>query len=91
MRRHFLLSSCLLAGLLLWDVKFVISHIYFHLDDSRLLKQYESLSQEMTEQICDLETVELQEIPIKVCVMFYDIEICHWGYGEKKIFFHAIV
>ena len=72
-----MLSSCLLAGLLLLDVKFVISHIYFHLDDSRLLKQYESLSQEMTEQICDLETVELQEIPIKVCVMFYDIEICH--------------
>ena len=26
----------------------------------------------MMGQICDLETVESQEIPIKVCVMFYN-------------------
>ena len=42
--------------------------IYFHLDDYQLRKL--SVSQEMMEQICHLETVELQEIPIKVCIMF---------------------
>ena len=66
----FLLSSCLLASLLLRDLKFLISNIYFHVDDSKLLKQYQSLSQEMMGQICDFETAEPQEIPIKVCVMF---------------------
>ena len=34
-------------------------------------------------QICDLETVEPQETPIKVCVMFYNTEICYRA-GEKK-------
>ena len=31
-------------------------HIYFYLDDSELWKQYHSVSQEMMEQICDLQT-----------------------------------
>ena len=38
----------------------------------------------MMGQICDLETVGPHEIPIKACVMFYDIEICYRGCGEKK-------
>ena len=41
--------------------------------------------------ICDLQTVKLQEIPVKVCVMFYNIEICYPGCGEKKASFFAIV
>ena len=36
------------------------------------------------EQICNLETVKPQEAPIKVCVTFYNIEICYRGYGIKK-------
>ena len=36
------------------------------------------------EQICDLETVEPQEIPVKISIMFYNIEICYRGCGEKK-------
>ena len=52
-------------------LKFLTSHIYFHLDNSELWKQYHSASQEMMEQICDLETVESQEIPVEVCVTFY--------------------
>ena len=39
----------------------------------------------------DLEIVELQEIPIKVCAMFYNPEICYRGFGEKKASFLAIV
>ena len=35
------------------------------------------------EQICDLETVKPQEIPIKVCVIFYNTEIYYRGPGEK--------
>ena len=65
-------------------LKFLTSHIYFRLDDFELWKQYQSVSQEMIGQICDLETVEPQEIPIKVCVMFYNTEICYRGCGEKK-------
>ena len=38
----------------------------------------------MMGQICDLETAEPQEIPIKVCVIFYNIELCYQGCGEKK-------
>ena len=38
----------------------------------------------MMGQICDLETVEPQEIPIRVCVMFHTIEICYGGCREKK-------
>ena len=58
--------------------------IYFHLDDSPRWKQYQSVNQEMMEQICDLETVKPQKIPIKVCVIFYNIEICYRGCVEKK-------
>ena len=39
----------------------------------------------MMEQICDLETGEPQEIPIKFCVMFYNIEIWYRGRGEKQV------
>ena len=44
-------------------------------------------------QICGLETVEPQEILIKVCVMFYNIEICYRGCGKKKkqVFFQFIL
>ena len=59
------------------------SCIYFHLDDSTRWKQYQSLSQEMIKQVTDLETVKPQEIPVKVCVIFYNIEICYGGCGEK--------
>ena len=38
----------------------------------------------MIGQICDLETVEPQEIPIKACVMFYNTEICYRGCGDKN-------
>ena len=34
-------------------------------------------------QVCHLETVELQEIPIKVCVIFYNTEICYRSSAEK--------
>ena len=47
-------------------------------------KQYQSVSQEMMRQICDLETVEPQEISVEVCVMFYNTEICYRGCGVKK-------
>ena len=52
-------------------------------------KQYQSVSQEMMEQICDLETVKLQEISVKVCVIYY-IEICYRGCGEKTSFLAII-
>ena len=45
----------------------------------------------MMGQICDLETVEPKKIPVKVCVMFRNIEICYRGCGEKKASFLAIV
>ena len=73
LRRHFChLHAYLLACFYEKHLKFLTSHIYFHLDDSELWKQYRSVSQEMMEQICDLETVKPQEIPIKVCVIFYN-------------------
>ena len=70
-------------------VKFLTSHIYFHLDDSKLWKQYQSVSQEMMEQICDLETVQPQEIPIKVCVVVYNIAMCYRDCGKKTFFLHS--
>ena len=88
-------SSCLLASLLLRDTryKFLKSHFCFHLDDSKLWKQNDSPSQEMMEQIRDLQTVEPQEIPIKVCVTFYNTEICYRDCGEKikKASFFVII
>ena len=42
------------------DCKFDTSHIYFHFDDCEVCKQYQSSSQEMMGQICNLETVEPQ-------------------------------
>ena len=41
------------------------------------------------EQICNLETVKLQEIPNNVFVIFYDIEICYQSCGEKKSFLES--
>ena len=38
-------------------------------------------------QMCDLGRVEPHEIPVKVCVMFYNIETCYRGCGEKKQLF----
>ena len=43
----------------------------------------------MMEQICDLETVKPQEIPIKVRVMFIT-EICYQGCEEKTSFLAII-
>ena len=45
----------------------------------------------MVGQICDLPTVEPQEVPINVCAMFYNTEICYRGCGEKKASFLAII
>ena len=71
LRRHFChRHAYLLACFYEKHLKFLTSHIYFHLDDSELWKQYQSVSQEMMEQICDLEIVKSQEIPIKVFVIF---------------------
>ena len=59
------LDAHLLACFYEIHLKFLTSHIYFHLDDSELWKRYQSVSQEMMGQICDLETVEPQEDPIR--------------------------
>ena len=50
------LHDCLLACFYKKHLKFRTFHIYFHLDNSELWKQYQSVGQEMMEQICDLET-----------------------------------
>ena len=50
------------TGLWYGLLKSLTSHIYFYLDDSELWKQYHSVSQEMMEQICNLEAVKPQEI-----------------------------
>ena len=39
----------------------------------------------------NMRTVEPQVIPIKVCVMFYNTEICCGDCGEKKASFLAII
>ena len=41
-------------------------------------------------QTCDLDTAEQQEIPIKVCVIFYNIEIYYRGCVENKASFLVI-
>lgn len=56
-------------------LKFPRSRIYFQLDELCSNANL-SVSQEMLWQIYDLEPVELQEIPIKACITFYNIEIC---------------
>ena len=84
------LHDYLLACFYEKHLKFLARHIYFHLDDSQLWKQYQSVSQEMMEQICNLETVKPQEIPFKVYVIFYNIEIYYGGCGEKLIFLAII-
>ena len=59
------LHAYLLACFYEIDLKFLLSHIYFHLDDSELWKQYQSVSQEMMGQICDLETAVPREITMR--------------------------
>ena len=54
------------------------------------MEQYQSLSHKMMEQICDLETAKPQEMPIKVCVIFYNIGRCYRGCGEKTSFLGII-
>ena len=71
-------------------LKSLTSHIYFYLGDAELWKQYHSVSQEMMEQVCNLETVKPQDIPIKVCVIVYYIEIYYRGCGEKTSFLAII-
>ena len=61
-----LLNAYLLACVYEIHLIFLTSHIYFHLDDSELWKQYQSLSQEMIGLIHVLETVEPQEMPLDV-------------------------
>ena len=80
----FLPSSCQPASLLLRQLhlKFLLSHIYFHLDDWELCKQYQSSNQEMMGHTCDFETVEPQEIPIKVCVLFCNALSDQFSYME---------
>ena len=80
------LHAYLLACFYKKHLKYLTYHLYFHLDDSELWKQYQSVSQEMTQQVCDLKTVQQQEIPIKTCVAFCNIEICYRGCGEKASF-----
>ena len=70
-------------------LKSLASYICFYLDDSELWKKCHSVSL-MMEQICDLETIKPQEIPIKVCVIFYYIETCYRGCGEKTSFLAII-
>ena len=61
-------------------------------------KQYKSSSQEMG-QICDLERVQPQEIPFKVCVMFsnafsviyyYIISYIETVERKKKVFLQSL-
>ena len=59
------LHTHLLAYVYEIHLKFLTSHIHFHLGDSELWKKYQSVSQEMMGQICDLETVAPQEVPIR--------------------------
>ena len=85
LRRHFChLHAYLVACFYEKHLKFLTSHICFHLDDSELWKQYESVSQEMMEPICDLETVKPQEIPIKVCVIFYNRNLLSGLWRKNK-------
>ena len=80
------LHAYLLACFYEKHLKFLTSHIYFHLDDSKLWKQHQSVSEEMMQQVCNLETAQQQVIPIKVCVLLCNIEICYQGSGEKASF-----
>ena len=49
-----------------------------------------SVRLEMMGQTSDLDTAEQQEIPIKVCVIFYNIEIYYRGCVENKASFLVI-
>ena len=69
------------AGFYEIRLKFLIFDLFFYFYDSKLWKQYHSISLEMMRQICNVETDAPQEIPIKVCLTFYNIEICYRGCG----------
>ena len=87
LRRHIChLHANLLACFYEKHIKFLTSHIYFHLGNPELWKQYQSVFLEMMEHICDLETVKPQEMSIKVCVIYYNIEICYRSCGGKTSF-----
>ena len=64
----------------------MIKHWESYLNIEELKQKLQSVSKEMMKQICDLETVKPQEIAIKVCVIFYNIEICYRCCGEKTSF-----
>ena len=78
------LHAYLLACFYEIHLKFLLSHIYFYVDNFELWKRYQSVNQEMMGQICDLETVEPHEIPIKVCIMFCNIQKFVIEVVEKK-------
>ena len=80
------LHAYLLACFYERHLKSLTSHIHFHLDDSKLCKQLQSVSQEMMERICHLEKVKPQEFPVKVCVIFCNIEVCYRGCEDKTSF-----
>ena len=95
---HFKMLSVASSGLVLIcnffeETYFCHLHAYllacFYEKHLKFLTSY-ILSQEMMEQVCDLETVQPQDIPIKVCVVFCNIEICYWGSGEKASFLAII-
>ena len=66
-----------LSGLVLiyflFFLRDIFCHVYYDLyDHCELCEQYYLLSQEMTGQTCYLETVQLGETPVKICVMHYN-------------------
>ena len=83
------LHAYLLACFSEKHLQFLTFHIRFRLDDSELWKQYQFVSQEMMELVCDLKTVQRQEIPIKAYVVFYDIEICFRDCGAIASFLQS--
>ena len=54
------LHAYLLACLYEKHLQFLTFYICFHLDDSKLLKQYQFVSQGMMEPVCDLKSVQRQ-------------------------------
>ena len=64
--------------------KFHISNL-FSLRRFRRVKTIPILSQEIMEQIRDLEKVKSQEIPIKVCVIFYNRNLLLTLWRKNKL------
>ena len=85
-RRHCFVNfilTCLLTFTRynLKDIRSILFHIYFRLDDCELIPIFDSRDEEV-----DLKTVEPQGIPIKVCVMFHNAlsNYLYWRCREKK-------